>query len=112
MMTMMKAVVLVVAVAASVVRVVQGQTSELCDGLSKKNCKKNEECTYAPSTKECLLTAGKGSVVRQGDTNVAPGKYCAVGGGKQNEAGDTDDTHIVIGGGDSNSVQGSKNTIS
>jgi len=112
---MMKAVVLVlvVAVAASSVRVVQGQTSELCDGLSKKNCEEKEECTFNSFYEDCILTAGKGSVVRDGSENVAPGKYCAVGGGKQNEAGDTDDTHSVIGGGYSNiCFQGSKNTIS
>jgi len=110
-MMMMKAVVLVVAVIASSVHVVQGQTSDPCDGLSKNQCKKKKECTYIFNT--CFSTAGKGSVVRQGDNNVAPGKYCAVGGGKRNQAGDINDTYNVVGGGDFNYlVQGSKNTIS
>jgi len=112
-MMMMKAVVLVVAVVASSVHVVQGQTSDPCDGISKKECKKKEECTYNSFNYKCFLTAGKGSVVRDGSQNVAPGKYCGVGGGQRNEAGDISDTHNVIGGGDSNyCALGSKNTIS
>jgi len=109
----MKAIVLVVAVVSSSVRVVQGQTTDPCGDLNKKKCGKKDECTWNSVGELCLLTAGTGSVVRDGSENTAPGKYSAVGGGQQNNAGSIADAYNVIGGGDSNGcLDGSKNTIS
>jgi len=74
MMMLMKTVVLVVvAVVAPSVHVVQGQTSDPCLGLPKKECKNEKQCSFLLSRKECYLTVGKDSVVRQGNKNVAPG---------------------------------------
>jgi len=110
----MKAIVLVVAAVSSSVRVVQGQTTDPCEDFSSKNkCGKKDECTWLSAFEFCILTAGTGSVVREGSENTAPGKYSVVGGGQWNEAGDTDDAYSVIGGGLSNACYGgSKNTIS
>jgi len=111
----MKTVVLVVVavVAPSVVPMVQGKTQP-CIELAEKKCKKVEQCTYFSSTKECFLTAGKNSIVRQGDKNVAPGPLCTVGGGKNNLVGYVDpaQSYNVIGGGIDNICFGNKNTIS
>ena len=71
---MMKAVVLVVAVVASSVRGVQGQTSDPYTDLNKNKCPK-KECTYNSLVERCLLVAGKGSFIRQGSKDTAPGKY-------------------------------------
>jgi len=123
MMMLMKTVVLVVVavVVPSVLPVVQAET-KTCDGLAKKECKKEKHCTffpYYPSSKECVLTVGKDSVVRQGDKNVAPGLLCTVGGGKNNLAGfnidivaDPAESYNVVGGGVDNLCLGTKNTIS
>jgi len=109
----MKAIVLIVGVAASSARVVQGQTIDPCSDFNNKKCGKKDECTWNSVGGFCLLTAGTGSVVRDGSENAAPGNYCAVGGGQRNEAGNRDDAHSVIGGGFMNvCLLGSKNTIS
>jgi len=112
---LMKTVVLVVVavVAPSVVPVVQGKTKS-CIELAEKKCKKVEQCTFLSSSKECYLTVGKDSVVRQGNKNVAPGPLCTVGGGQNNVAGYTDpaESYNVIGGGVDNTCWGNKNTIS
>mmetsp|Transcript_5129 Transcript_5129/g.5715 ORF Transcript_5129/g.5715 Transcript_5129/m.5715 type:complete len:321 (+) Transcript_5129:80-1042(+) len=114
MMMLMKALVLVVAgVSPSVLRVVQGQTTNPCGDFNKKKCEKKDKCTWNSFGELCLLTAGTDSVVREGSQNAAPGKYSVVGGGQWNEAGDTDDAYSVIGGGLFNACYGgSKNTIS
>jgi len=116
MMLMKTVVLVVVAVVAPSVHVVQGQTSDPCLGLPKKECKNEKQCTFFTSTgsKECYLTVGKDSIVRFGSKNVAPGPYCTVGGGQNNVAGYTDpaESYNVIGGGVDNKCWGNKNTIS
>jgi len=57
-----------------------------------------------------VLGQGIGSVVREGKDNVAPGEYCTIGGGEENDAGNAD--YNVIGGGLDNGTQGDKGTIS
>jgi len=52
---------------------------------------------------------GEGSVVRQGEDNIAPGKFSTVGGGEQNNAGDG--SYNAIGGGIANGINGDKCTI-
>jgi len=104
MMMMMKfAVVLVLAV----VPVVKAQTN-ICEGLSFTDCIEKEECDfYSP----CVPIAGEGSVVRQGDENLAAGKFCTAGGGQYNQAGYPDNSYNVVGGGHRNVCRGNKNTI-
>mmetsp|Transcript_5128 Transcript_5128/g.5712 ORF Transcript_5128/g.5712 Transcript_5128/m.5712 type:complete len:323 (+) Transcript_5128:47-1015(+) len=113
-MMLMKALVLVVAgVSPSVLRVVQGQTTDPCGEFNKKKCGKKDKCTWNSAIEFCLLTAGTGSVVREGSENTASGKYSVVGGGQWNNAGSIDDAYNVIGGGDSNVCYGgSTNTVS
>jgi len=109
----MKAIVLVVGVVASSVCVVQGQKSYLCGDLNKNKCGKKDECTWHSDLEFCALTAGTGSVVRDGSENIASGEYSAVGGGQRNDAGLIGDAYNVIGGGDSNVCYGgSTNTVS
>jgi len=108
----MKAIVLVVGVVASSVCVVQGQKSYLCGDLNKNKCGKKDECTWHSDLEFCALTAGTGSVVRDGSENIASGEYSAVGGGQRNDAGLIGDAYNVIGGGDSNTCVGNKNIIS
>jgi len=110
---LMKAIVLVVGVAASSARVVQGQTTDPCSDFNNKKCGKKDECTWNSEYEFCLLTAGTGSVVRDGSENAAPGKYSAIGGGQRNDAGYAYDAYNIIGGGSTNACYGgSKNTIS
>jgi len=105
-------------VAPSVVPVVQGKTNNPCDGLTKKKCNNKKQCTFFSSAffynNQCYLTAGNGSIVRDGSKNVAPGTLCTVGGGQQNRAGYLDfyPAYSVIGGGVDNLCVGDKSTIS
>merc|ERR1712238_413524 len=103
-------------VALSVVPVVQGKTSNPCDGLSKKQCNNKKQRTFFSSDglAKCYLTAGNGSIVRDGSKNVAPGTLCTVGGGQQNRAGVADfyPAYSVIGGGVGNLCVGDTSTIS
>jgi len=109
MMMMMKLAVVLAAVATPLV--VQAQQSNPCSSLQTENeCNKNTECTFLFSSNDCVQTTGFKSVARQGETNVAPGDFCTVGGGKLNNAGNL--LYNAIGGGKKGVSFGNKGTIS
>jgi len=85
-----------------------------CLGFTEKKCGKKEECTFFSRLNACIVTTGKGSIVRDGSENVAPSPLCTVGGGQQNLAGSRNpiNTHMVIGGGLLNFCVDKKSTIS